>query len=350
MAKVTITDLDAVVDVGMGQTLLDAALAAGLDYPHSCRSGNCSACKSRLLDGDVDLMPYSEFALGPEEREAGFILACRCMVWEDSTVRIVGVDGAGDAQPVVTADARVEAVDQLTHDIVGVRLAAETGNLPTFKPGQFANLKVAGLPGRDYSMAGAPDDPVWQFHIRRVPDGATSRHMTTELAVGDMVSVKGPMGDAHLRDGHDGPILALAGGSGLAPMKSIVESALNAHPDRAVALYLGVRQERDLYLIDHFSDMAVTHPSFRFVPVLSEPAGETPYRTGFVHQAMLADIPSLAGFKCYMAGPPPMVEAASDACRARGMATGDIHADAFFSPADTADGATEELYGEAVNG
>jgi len=333
MPKVRLETFDTTVEVGMGQTLLDAALAAGLDYPHSCRSGNCSACKSRLLDGDVDLMPYSEFALTDAERADGYILACRCMVWEDSTVAVVGLD---DEEPTLAeVTARIVALDDATHDIRRVRLEAASGDLPSFKPGQFASLSFGDVPPRDYSMASQPGDPVWEFHIRHMPHGQTSSLVAEKAAVGDAVAVKGPMGDAHLRTDHDGPILAIAGGSGLAPVKSIVEAVLLSAPAREVHLYFGVRDERDLYLTEHFEALAAKHPNTRFTPVLSEPAEPTARRTGFVHQAALADLPDLSGFKVYMAGPPVMVEAANEALKARGVSPADIHADAFYSAAET---------------
>ncbi len=348
MPKVRLETFDATVDVGMGQTLLDAALADGIDYPHSCRSGNCSACKSRLIDGEVDLMPYSEFALSDEERAAGYILACRCMVWEDSTVAVVGVEDEEPAATQVTA--RIVTLDDATHDIKRVCLEAESGMLPAFKPGQFANLSFGGLPGRDYSMASQPDDPVWEFHIRRMPDGLTSTLVSERARVGDTVIVKGPMGDAHLRTDHTGPILAIAGGSGLAPVKSIVEAALRNDPSRRVDLYFGVRDERDLYLTEHFQSLQAAHANMRFSPVLSEPAQSTGCRTGFVHRAALADLPDLQGFKVYMAGPPVMVEAANAALKERGVLAADIHADAFY-PAEEMDRARNAIsLAEAAHG
>ena len=348
MPKVRLETFDATVEVGMGQTLLDAALAEGIDYPHSCRSGNCSACKSRLIDGEVDLMPYSEFALSDEERADGYILACRCMVWEDSTVAVVGVEGEEPAAAQVTA--RIADLDDATHDIKRVRLEADTGTLPSFKPGQFASLSFGGLPARDYSMASQPDDPVWEFHIRHMPNGQTSTLVSERARVGDTVAVKGPMGDAHLRKDHAGPILAIAGGSGLAPVKSIVEAALRSDPSRRVHLYFGVRDERDLYLTDHFQGLEAANPNMRFTPVLSEPAHPTGCRTGFVHQAALADLPDLQDFKIYMAGPPVMVEAASAALKQCGVKAADIHADAFYSAAETEEARAGLSVAEAAHG
>jgi CDP-4-dehydro-6-deoxyglucose reductase/ferredoxin-NAD(P)+ reductase (naphthalene dioxygenase ferredoxin-specific) len=139
------------------------------------------------------------------------------------------------------------------------------------------------------------------------------------------------MGDAYLRPEHPGPIIAIAGGSGLAPMKSIIETAVHLGLTQEIRLYFGVRTERDLYLVEHFEQLAVTHGNFQFIPVLAEPAGATRWRTGLVGDAVLADIASPAGSKAYLAGPPPMIEAAVAQLRSRGLAASDIHADPFYS-------------------
>jgi CDP-4-dehydro-6-deoxyglucose reductase/ferredoxin-NAD(P)+ reductase (naphthalene dioxygenase ferredoxin-specific) len=142
------------------------------------------------------------------------------------------------------------------------------------------------------------------------------------------------MGSAWLRARHRGPILAVAGGSGLAPIKSIVETALAAGLRQPIHLYFGVRTEADIYLEERFTVLARTYPNLRFVPVVAEPAGATRRRTGLVHRVVMEDLPSLVGFKAYMAGPPPMVEAAIEAARAAGIDGADIHADPFYSDAE----------------
>ncbi len=225
---------------------------------------------------------------------------------------------------------RVVDLVQATDDIRILRLAAPADARFDFRAGQYAKLGFGTLPPRDYSMAGAPDEPFLEFHIRDVGDGA-SRYAVRRLALGETVTVSGPMGDAYLRPEHPGSIIALAGGSGLAPMKSIVETALHLGLAQDVHLYFGVRIERDLYLVEHFTQLAATYGNFRFVPVVAEPAGASRWRTGLVGDAVLADIGSPVGSKIYLAGPPPMVEAAVAQLRSRGVPAADIHADPFYS-------------------
>jgi len=231
---------------------------------------------------------------------------------------------------------RVAGIDALTHDIRRVLLAIERGGPFVFSAGQFASLGFDALPARDYSMASRPGDRLLEFHIRRMGAGSVSAHVASRLRPGDPVSLEGPLGTAYLRDHHGGPILAIAGGSGLAPIKSIVETALARMPARRVRLYFGARDERDLYLVEHFAALAARHADFRFVPVLSEPRGKTTHRVGLVKEAAAEALAALAGAKAYLAGPPAMVEAASAALRGQGLAEADIHADAFYSEAEKA--------------
>jgi ferredoxin-NAD(P)+ reductase (naphthalene dioxygenase ferredoxin-specific) len=323
------------VPVELGHTILEAALQHGVPYPHGCRSGNCGACKSRLERGEVELSPYSAFALTDCERRDGLILACRAVPWSDVSVAWLDADEA-IAHPLRYLTCRVGALEDATHDIKLLRLAIEAGGPFAFSAGQYAALTFAGQAPRDYSMANRPDEALLEFHIRRTAGGAASLYVAERLKPGDIVKVEGPYGASWLREHHTGPILAIAGGSGLAPIKSIVETALAAGMAQPIALYLGVRAERDLYLEDHFRALAARHGNLRFVPVLSEPEADTTRRRGFVHEAALSDLTDLDGAKAYLAGPPVMVEAATRLLLERGARREDIHADAFYTEAEKA--------------
>jgi CDP-4-dehydro-6-deoxyglucose reductase/ferredoxin-NAD(P)+ reductase (naphthalene dioxygenase ferredoxin-specific) len=330
------------VPVETGQTILEAALAAGIPYPHGCRSGNCGACKSRLETGDVEMSPYSEFALSEAEKADGLVLACRAVPWSDAKVAWLD-EGEVVVHPLRRLRCRVVGLEDATHDIRRVRLEVAAGGPFTFSAGQYAALTFAGHPPRDYSMANRPDEAVLEFHIRRVGNGSASAYAAERLALGEEVLVEGPYGSSWLREKHTGPILAIAGGSGLAPVKSIVETALGLGAKQPIALYFGVRDERDLYLEQHFAALAARHGNFRFIPVLSDAAIATARRTGFVHEAVAADLGDLDGMKAYLAGPPAMVEAATAMLLDRGMPRGEIHADAFYTEAEKAALALETL-------
>lgn len=222
----------------------------------------------------------------------------------------------------------------LTHDIKEVRLGIDDGGPFAFAAGQYAQVAFPGQPPRDYSMANPPGDgggPL-VFHIRDM-GGGPSRFVARHLAVGDPVGVVGPYGTSYLREDHAGPILAIAGGSGLAPMQSIVERAVQIGWPAPIHLYVGARTEVDLYHLDRFRALSDMHGGLNVAGVVSEPAGPTSHRTGPVADIAVSDFADLTGFKAYVAGPPPMVVRAVDLLSARGVGDHDLHADAFTSAA-----------------
>jgi CDP-4-dehydro-6-deoxyglucose reductase/ferredoxin-NAD(P)+ reductase (naphthalene dioxygenase ferredoxin-specific) len=180
-------------------------------------------------------------------------------------------------------------------------------------------------------MANTPDEPELVFHVRRMPGGRTSGHVAEQLKIGDKVKVSGPLGVAYLRERHVGPVLLIAGGSGLAPIRSIASTLLGAGCEQPVALYFGVRSERDLYHEALLKDLAARHRNFKYYVVLSEQKGARGRRYGLVHEAVDADLLSTENLMAYLAGPPVMVEAATALLGARGLAPRQIHADAFYN-------------------
>ncbi len=333
--RVTIQQFAEPLTVEAGQTILEAALAHDLPYPHGCRSGNCGACKTALIAGEVEMSPYSEYALTDKEKADGLVLACRAVPWSDCTVKYVEFDELV-AHPLRHLTCAVTKIDNATHDIKRIRMKILDGGPYHFTAGQYASLEFQGLPARDYSMANTPDDKELEFHIRLLPGGAVTPYISGQLKRGDKVKVFGPHGTAYLRDKHTGPIVAVAGGSGLAPIKSIVEVALASGMQQPIHLYYGARDERDIYLEDHFRALAKTHPNLRYTPVLSEPSGKTSRRTGFLRDVLRQDFQTLDGTKAYLAGPPVMVETCVAVLEELCVCKQDCHADAFYTEADKA--------------
>ena len=321
------------LEVQEDQTILDAALAVGIPYPHGCRSGRCGSCKSRLIEGEVELLQHSRFALTEEEKADGLILACRAMPQTDAAVAWLGSDDDDSVETPRRLDAIVTGLDDLTHDIKLVRIAPADGSPLLFTAGQYAQVGFDGAPARSYSMANRHGDDRLEFHIRRVPGGVTSEYVHDELKTGDRVALEFPLGSSYLRQHHSGPILCVAGGSGLAPIKSIVETALAHGMKQPIHVYFGARGERDLYLVEHFHALAERHSNLAFSAVLSE-AESARHRRGFVTQAVAEDLEDLDGWKAYVAGPPPMVDAAMEVAFGRGLRREDMHADVFFTPDD----------------
>ena len=322
--KVHIVQAARSIDVPAGTTILDAALAAGIAYPFGCRSGNCGVCKSELLDGVTQAKNYSEFALSRDEMIDGLILACRAVPLTDCKIAWLNMDEP-PVNPRRRLDCRVVTLDDATHDIKRVRLEIVSGGPFAFSAGQFASVTFEGCPPRDYSMANVPGDPILEFHVRCTPGGATAAHVSAVLKPGDIVRVEGPFGLSYLRAAHRGPIIAVAGGSGLAPIKSIVERALQLAMPQPIGVYFGVRSARDLYLHDHFARLAEQHENLQFVPVV-----------GSVHEAIATDFATFDGCMAYLAGPPALVETVAALLEQRGLRRDDIHADAFYTAEEMA--------------
>lgn len=331
-ALLTLSQAERRIVVPEGQTVLSAALEAGVPYPHSCTSGRCGACKSRLVDGAIELANHSPFALTDEERAGGLILACRAVPMGDVTVE--WLDTTASSQCSQRQQATVDSIEQMTHDIRLVRLRLDDRSAFRFAAGQYLRLKVDGAPARQYSMASRPDEELVDLHIRAVPGGRTSMRIMSSLHAGDRVTVEGPSGSAYLRDAHPGPIVAIAGGSGLAPAKSVVETALMSGMEVPVHLYFGARTERDLYLVEYFLALMRRFRNFTFFPVLSRVEGAN-RRSGYVSAAVAEDHDDLAGAKAYVAGPPAMVDASLSVLTNRGVSARNIHADVFFTPEET---------------
>lgn len=322
------------VAVPEGVTILDAALADGIAYPHGCRSGRCGSCKSRLVSGEVDLLEHSRFALSDGEKAQGLILACRAIPTRDAIVAWLGGDEETPSHPRRRLNCRVAAMVDATHDIKRIHLAIDEADPLAFTAGQYARLTFPGVPPRDYSMASGPGEKTVEFHIRRVPGGTTTQRIHRLLKLGDPVLLEGPFGSSYLREQHAGPILCVAGGSGLAPIKGIVEAAIAYGMKQPIHVYFGSRSELDLYLVEHFEGLAQRHPNMRFTPVVSDAPLGALWRTGFVTDAVAKDLQDLDGWKAYVVGPPPMVEAAMQICTARGLRPEDLHADVFFTPGE----------------
>ena len=332
MFSVFIRQAEQAVNVEVGSTILETALAAGIDYPHGCRAGNCGGCKSRIHFGEVELSPYSEFALSDEEYADDLILACRAVPWSDCEVSWCELDDVA-VHPVRDLQCRVIDVENLTSDIASVKLNIQSGGPFTFSSGQFVYIMFEGYPRREYSIASHVDDTL-EFYIRRIEGGIVSPFVWDYLEEGEMVKVEGPHGNMFYREMHAGPVLAIAGGSGLSAIQPITLEAIQKNPDQTVHLYHGVRDESDIYRAELFQSLGENYQKFQYIPVLSAPSGATEFRTGMLSKILEDDFKQNSGFKAYLAGPPPMVRSCTEVLRKLGVDQMDIHADPFFTEAD----------------
>lgn len=335
--RVRVAGIDRVIDVAEDETILAAALRSGINYPAACESGTCATCKSHLVAGEVRMLQYSPFALSAGEKAQGLVLACVSHPLSDCVIRHDEL-GALSTPAITSIAGRVVGLSDATHDIKRI-LVEPVGEGFEFLSGQFARLRFGALPERDYSIASLPGERPLEFHVRLTPGGAVSTHVHGALRAGDMLDIHGPFGTAFLRPEPTRPILAVAGGSGLAPIRSIVDGALRAGIREAIYLYFGVRDERDLYLVDHFTGLARQYPNLRFVPALSHPAAPTPRRRGFLVDVLREDLRDVGGWTAYLAGPPIMVETCEAALFSLGLLREHCHADPFYDHSHGAAGA-----------
>ena len=333
MFSVYIRQAERTIDVEVGSTILETALALGIDYPHGCRAGNCGGCKSRLHSGEVELSPYSNFALSPFEYSDGLILACRAVPWSDCEVSWCELDDVA-VHPVLNFTGTVSQIEKLTGDIVSVKVKIKSSVPFEFSSGQFVYLNFLGYPRREYSIASFCNEEL-EFYIRKIDGGLVTNFIWDHLEAGESLEIEGPHGNMFYRTKHEGPIIAIAGGSGLSAIQPIVLEALNAQTDRPVYLYHGVRDEPDVFRSSVFESLQGDQNKFRYCAVLSDPkASRTSFRTGFLSDVLEADIESDSNIKAYLAGPPPMVETCTEALLEIGLDRMNIHADPFFTEAD----------------
>jgi NAD(P)H-flavin reductase/quinol-cytochrome oxidoreductase complex cytochrome b subunit len=315
-----------------GETILEAALREGIAFPYECRNGGCGQCKCTVLYGPVAQGPYQESALSAAERAAGKVLACSAVPLADIELEYVPLAPLGGLHARIHT-AKVIAMQKASDDVMLVRLKVD-GEPIRFYAGQYMNILLPGEEGekRSFSFATAPHmNREIELQIRLIPGGKFTTHVFTAMKVGDTIRFEGPLGSFFLREDSTKPIIFVAGATGFAPVKSMVEHAFHIGMKRRIILYWGVRSWRDLYLPELPQQWATEHANFTFVPVLSEPKPEDRWtgRTGLVHEAILADFPDLSGHQIYACGSIKMVEAAHPAFQSHGLAQDDCFSDAF---------------------
>ena len=313
------------------ETILEAALRQGIGLPYGCRNGACGSCKGTIVSGEFDYGSYQERTLKPEERAAGKALFCVGKACSDLTLEIREIGGIGDIQ-VRTLPCRVEKVEKPTSDVAVLSLKLPAQERLQFLAGQYIDVLLKDGKRRSYSMANAPhDDAYVQIHVRAVSNGQFSQYVFNEMRDRAILRFEGPHGSFFLREDSDKPIVFMAGGTGFAPIKAIIEHAFFSHIDREMVLYWGCRSLEDLYMAALPSQWAKEYPNFTFIPVLSEPKAEDNWqgRTGLVHQAIVDDFASLSGYQVYACGAPIMIESGQTAFAARGLPEDEFFADSF---------------------
>ncbi|MGK5044863.1 CDP-6-deoxy-delta-3,4-glucoseen reductase [Janthinobacterium sp. GB4P2] len=321
------------------ETVLSAAIRAGVGLPYSCKSGACSSCKGKIVSGSVQHKPYQASSLTEDEAAAGYSLLCCAVPQGDLVVQAREVAGSSD-YPIKKMPSRVTTIEKVAPDVVVLTLQLPASERLHYRAGQYIEIMLRDNKRRSYSMASAPVEggPV-SLHIRHMPGGLFTDQVFGSMKERDILRFEGPMGTFFLREDSDKPVVLLASGTGFAPLKAIVEHMINEQSQRPITLYWGARQPHDLYMDALCRQWAADLPQFTYVPVVSEALPEDAWsgRTGFVHQAVMADLPDMSAYQVYACGAPIVVESANrdfvQLCR---LPADEFYADAFTTEADLA--------------
>ncbi|RTL33788.1 MAG: CDP-6-deoxy-delta-3,4-glucoseen reductase [Burkholderiales bacterium] len=324
------------------ETVLSAAINAGVGLPYGCKDGACGSCKCKLLEGRVIHGAHQHKALSEAEEQAGYLLTCCATPQTDLLIEAKQVVGVGD-HPPVKMPTRLTSLTRVAPDVMVLRLQLPATNNFGFRAGQYIEFILRDGHRRSYSMANAPHAVKeagingLELHIRHMPGGVFTDYVFGGMKEKDILRVEGPFGTFFLREESERPIVLLASGTGFAPVKAMIEDMRHKGLTRPTVLYWGCRSKVDLYLHDWAELQAAELPWLRYVPVLSEAKPEDNWtgRTGLVHQAVLADLPDLSGREVYACGAPIMVSSArADFIARAGLPEEYFYADAFTSEAD----------------
>jgi CDP-4-dehydro-6-deoxyglucose reductase len=319
------------------ETVLQAAMRADLMIPYGCRNGACGTCKGRILDGSVDFGAHQPSTLTDDEKRRGIALFCVARPRSDLVIEVREVRRAGDIQ-IKRLPCRIESIDKPVPDVAIVKLKLPSSDRLQYLAGQYIDFLLKDGHRRSFSIATPPHaDELIELHIRHTPGGLFTDPLFATFKGREILRFEGPLGAFYLREESDKPIIFVAGGTGFAPIKAIIEHALYSRVDRPMVLYWGARAKRDLYLPDLPGSWQQQSRNFTYIPVLSDPAPEDewPGRTGFVHQAVLDDFGDLSGYQVYACGGPAMIDAARrDFTGLRNLPSDEFFADSFTYAAE----------------
>jgi CDP-4-dehydro-6-deoxyglucose reductase len=321
-----------------GEPVLEAALKAGLNLPHSCRAGHCASCRARVLEGTVDYARPRPIGITDDEVGAGFALLCRARAQTDLRVEAREVRPAPDVE-VKSLPCRVERLDRLTDDVMALKLRLPAVEDLHFLPGQYVDVVLTDGRRRSFSLAHAPSDGrLLELHVRRASQRGFTGEVFEAMRPGALLRIEGPLGQFWLRAESSRSPLMVAGGTGYAPLRSMLRHLLATGDRRPVTIYWGGRRGADLYEGRWLREVEASRPGFVYRAVLSDPAPDDSavQRTGWVHEAVLADYVSLAAFDVYAAGPPEMIQAIRATFGARGLPREQLYFDSFDYAQDPA--------------
>jgi CDP-4-dehydro-6-deoxyglucose reductase len=328
--QITIRPSGHVFQAQDGETVLEAALREGYMLPYGCRNGACGSCKGKVTEGAVDHGNSQDSVLSAAERQLGAALFCQARPLSDLVIECREIGAVKDI-PVKMLPCRVETLESVAPDVMRIRLRLPAAERLQFLAGQYIDILLKDGTRRSLSMANPPhDDGLLELHLRN-SGGPFSTHVFTRMKAKDILRFEGPLGSFYLREDGSKPVVLVAGGTGFAPIKAIIEHAIHNKLKRPIILYRGARRPVDLYLNELPEKWQREH-GITYVPVLSDVAAGDVWngRRGLVHQAVMEDLPDLSGHEVYACGAPAMIEAArGDFCAHCGLPESAFYSDAF---------------------
>ena len=319
------------IEVAEDESILDAALKQGVVFPYSCRGGTCGTCKANLIAGDVEYPPSDISALTDEKKAGGAVLLCQAQPRSELEIDATEMVASSDIE-IKMMPCRVSTMNKLAHDVMELKLRLPASQQLNYMAGQYVDILMRDGRRRSFSMACRPQSgQELELHIRHVPGGRFSGMVFESMSEKDLLRFQGPFGTFFLREESEKPVILMAGGTGLAPIKSILEQAFHEDNPRTFHLFWGVRQLRDLYHHELLSAWDTTYDNFSYTPVLSESGNSDNWQgaSGFVHQQVLNEYPELSAYEVYASGPPIMIGSAQQDFQAAGLDIDAMYFDSF---------------------
>ena len=337
--KVRFQPVNIEIEVDEDETVLNAAFRQGVSLTHGCREGQCSACKSFLLDGDIEMEKYSTFALPESESEEGYVLLCRCHAYSDLEVELINYDEdiIRLGIPIETFHTTIETIEPLTHDIKRLVLKlVESDRRLKFSAGQYVSIRIPDSEEyRAFSMANTPrTTDRLEFMIKVLPGGMFSGLLDGGFTIGQELEVMGPYGVFMLREKYEDEIICIGGGSGMAPLWSLLNDMAERRVKRKATYFYGARTRKDLFYLDQLRQLEERLPGFHFIPALSMATEEDEWNgeTGLITEVLDRNLaPGQAHTQAYLCGPPPMIDAAIPVLVRKGISEDRIFFDKFTS-------------------
>ena len=329
--KITLKESGYTFEAEKNEFILDAALRQGINFPYGCRSGSCGTCLGQVVSGEVEYPEGLPLTLMEHEHKKGKAIFCVSVAKSDLVLDVREIESSAEIE-IKTLPARVASLRKLADDVMEMSLTLPANERLAFKAGQFIEFILRDRSRRAFSIANSPsNDETIELHLRHVEGGVFTEHVFNEMKEKAILRFEGPFGSFQISDSSNRPLILIAGGTGFAPIKAMVEQLIEESDTRPIELYWGARAKADLYRNDLPERWAFQHEHINYTPVLSEPNESDDWqgRTGFVHAEVMNDFADLSGFDVYVAGPPPMVDAVKENFIKQGLKDEQLFTDSF---------------------